>query len=199
MGFWRNKESVSGCQLCLLSTFAKTMSFAQVSHTSKCLRPFFILTGRALDHARCSHGNIFQPDVYKTNAKLIICSKMQFSNKNTFIFIIFATRSWLPDPGYQILATRSWLPDPGCQILATRSWLPDPVYQILATTSWLPDPGYHILAATLPSSSWLPDPSYSGATQEPSGTIWSYLELSGTIWSYLELPRATYLELSGAI
>ena len=66
------------------------------------------------------------------------------SNFSLF-FIIFAIRSWLPDPcfqhpgyqhlGYQILATRSWLPDPGFQILATRSWLPDLGSQILATTS----------------------------------------------------------------
>ena len=66
----------------------------------------------------CSHSNIFESDVYKTNVKLIICvQNLQFrdqilASKN------LATRSWLPDPGYHILITRSWLPDP--------SSLPDP-------------------------------------------------------------------------
>ena len=52
---------------------------------------------------------------------------------------------------YQILVARSWLPDPGCQILDTSAWVSDPGYQILATRSQLPDiqipdPGYQILA-----------------------------------------------------
>ena len=40
----------------------------------------------------------------------------------------------------QILFSRSWLPDPGYQIL-------DLGYQIQAARSWLPDSGYKILAA----------------------------------------------------
>ena len=83
-----------------------------------------------------------------------------------------ATRSSLPNSGYQIVATRLWLPDLGCQILATvyrilatRCWLPYPGYQILANRSWLeiwatiswrPRPRYQILA----TRSWPPDPGY---------------------------------------
>ena len=33
-------------------------------------------TGRLIDHARRSHSNIFQPDVDKTNAKLIVFRKV---------------------------------------------------------------------------------------------------------------------------
>ena len=49
-------------------------------------------------------------------------------NESQYISIVFATRSWLPSPVYQIPASRSWLPDPGCQILAATSWLRDPGY-----------------------------------------------------------------------
>ena len=108
--------------------------------------------GRSVGHARCSHSNIFQPDVYKTNAKLTICAKSHFPYKNNgfhhFCYQIPASRSWLSDPGFQNLATRFWLPDPGYLILATRCWLPDPGNQIQATRSWLPDPGYQILATS---------------------------------------------------
>ena len=32
--------------------------------------PLFIPKGKSVGHARCSHGHMFQPDVYKTIAKL---------------------------------------------------------------------------------------------------------------------------------
>ena len=66
---------------------------------------------------------------------------IRFSYESKSFFTTIATRSWLSDPGYQILASRSWL-----QILAIRSWPPDPGYQILATRSWLPDLSFQILA-----------------------------------------------------
>ena len=146
---------------------------------------FYLLktaAGRSPDHARCSHSNIFQLDVYKTLAKIAVPG-----------YQILATNCWLPDlwlpdPGYQILATRSGIPDggyhvpaikslllqdprhqivvtrsgilgsghhgPGYQILAARSWLQDPGYQIVATRSGIPDSCYHVYA----TRSWLPNP-----------------------------------------
>ena len=71
--------------------------------------------GRSVDHARCSHSNIFQSDVYKTNAKLIFFCKISFFYKSQLDFIVLVTRSWL-DPGFQ---------DPGYQILAAISWQAD--------------------------------------------------------------------------
>ena len=110
------------------------------------LNLIFSATGRSSAHAFCSHSSSLQPDVYETNARLIM--KYGFLMKN----IVFAS-FLLPDPCFQILATRSWPPDsgykPGYQILATRSWLPYPGYQILASISWQPDPGYQILATML--------------------------------------------------
>ena len=44
------------------------------------------------------------------------CGTYSFANS---YFIIFATISWLPDPGFQILASRSWLSDLDYQIRAT--------------------------------------------------------------------------------
>ena len=86
---------------------------------------------------RCSHTDIFRPDVYRTIAKLIIFAKSRFAKQKPMYFQHF---------GYQIRAKRSWLSDPGFQILATRSLLPDSGFQILATRSWLPVRGCHILA-----------------------------------------------------
>ena len=96
--------------------------------------------------------------------------KSYFSYKNLCFFIIFATRSWLPNPGYQILAFTSWLPDPGFHILASTSWLPDIGYDILATWSYL----------------------------QLSGAICSYLQLSAPICSCLHVPGAicSYLQLA---
>ena len=70
------------------------------------------------DHARCSHCNILQPDVYETNAKHMFLPSL------IYVFLGFHHFSYqirLPDPGFWILATRSWLPDPNFQILAARS------------------------------------------------------------------------------
>ena len=71
MGFWRNRGSVSVCQLCLLSTFAKIVSFALVLYTLTLSTPLKTAAGRSLEHARCSHSTFFKPDVYKSSAKFI--------------------------------------------------------------------------------------------------------------------------------
>ena len=102
---------------------------------------------RSLGYARCCHSIIFEPDAYKTCRRSIIFSKISLSQQKKLIFQniryqvlaskILATRSCLPDPGYQILASMSLLPDPGSRswLLHPTSWLQDPACQILATRS----------------------------------------------------------------
>ena len=69
------------------------------------MNPLFIWAGRQPDHARCSHNNVFQPDVYKTNTKVIIFTEISFFLLTPrFVFSLVSR----PDPGYQILAIRSW-------------------------------------------------------------------------------------------
>ena len=60
------------------STPTEIMSFAFVLQTSTKMTPFFTAAGRSVGHARCSHSNIFQPDVYKTDAKFTISLQISF-------------------------------------------------------------------------------------------------------------------------
>ena len=105
----------------------------------------------------------------------ILVEKLTFLIQTMRISFLFTTRSWLP---------RSWLPDPGFQILAARSWLADPGHQILATWSYLELSGaiwsYLELSRTIQGYLDLPV------------AIWNCLELYGAIWSYLELSEAIW-------
>ena len=140
--------------------------YPQVAH----LLNFLFIQLRKSAHARCSHSNIFQPRFCRTIRKLVIfMHNLICLRKANTCSSFSATRSWLPDHGYQILAFISWLSDPGYKILATRFWLPDPGYQVLATRSCLPDPAYQILAIR----SWLPRPM-----------LWTYVAVGTPFWGW---------------
>ena len=64
-------EAGGKCFSLLASVVTNIMSFAQGLYTSMFFNPLWTSAGTSLGHARCSHSNIFQPDVYNTNAKLI--------------------------------------------------------------------------------------------------------------------------------
>ena len=90
-------------------------------------------TGRSANHARCNvspTATYFRPIYFKSMWNWLLFYKISFllCKTNAFSLLLLpklATKSWLPDPGYQIVATRSWVPCPRYQILATRSWLAD--------------------------------------------------------------------------
>ena len=126
------------------------------------------------------------PLIYSYTHSVIMHS---FIHSSVHLYLVLDTRSWLsepgcqilkPDPGhqsmdtspwlsghrYEILAARFWIPDPGLPDLATRSWTRGPGCQILDTSSWI---RYQCLSVrslirdpafpNLATRSWIPVPS----------------------------------------
>ena len=73
MGFWRSLNAAE----CLLAALAFYVHENNEIRTGILDIFLFVLSTpflwRSPAHARCSHSNIFQPNVYRTNAKIIIC------------------------------------------------------------------------------------------------------------------------------
>ena len=70
MGVWRLFKVGQGHPAARASALAKIMSFEDVVQTSTRLTPLETAAGRLLDHARCSHSNIFEPHVASISWKL---------------------------------------------------------------------------------------------------------------------------------
>jgi hypothetical protein len=93
MGFWRLYRLVNASSGSVVSEAEEILSLAGVLLTSTLLTLLITAARRSPHHARCSHSNIFEPDVYETTAKLIFSFDKMIKNQQKSSKIISKTFS----------------------------------------------------------------------------------------------------------